>query len=50
MEICDIKAISKLQKNKCILVVDNTFMSPYNQRPIELGIIVGTDNKIFKWT
>ena len=38
MEICDIKAISKIaKKNKCILVVDNTFMSPYNQRPIELG-------------
>ena len=38
MEICDIRAISKIaKKNKCILVVDNTFMSPYNQRPIELG-------------
>ena len=38
MEICDISAISKIsKKNNCILVVDNTFMSPYNQRPIELG-------------
>ena len=38
MEICDINAISKLsKKHNCILVVDNTFMSPYNQRPIDLG-------------
>ena len=38
MEICDINAISKISKKyNCILVVDNTFMSPYNQRPIELG-------------
>ena len=38
MEICDINAISKIsKKHNCILVVDNTFMSPYNQRPIELG-------------
>ena len=40
MEICDINAISKFQKNNCILVVDNTFMSPYNQRPIEWVDIV----------
>ncbi len=38
MEICDINEISKIAKKyNCILVVDNTFMSPYNQRPIELG-------------
>ena len=38
MEVCDIKAISKMCKDsKCILVVDNTFMSPYNQRPLTLG-------------
>ena len=38
MEICDIEEISKIcKKSKCILVVDNTFMSPYNQRPLTLG-------------
>ena len=38
MEVCDIKEISKLCKNaKCMLVVDNTFMSSYNQRPLTLG-------------
>ncbi len=38
MEVCDIKAISKIAKQfKCLLVVDNTFMSPYNQRPLTLG-------------
>ena len=38
MEICDIKAISSLcKKHNCLLIVDNTFMSPYNQRPITLG-------------
>ena len=38
MEICDIKEISKIcKKSNCILVVDNTFMSPYNQRPLTLG-------------
>ena len=38
MEVCDIKEISKIAKEfNCILVVDNTFMSPYNQRPLTLG-------------
>lgn len=38
IEISDIKAISKIcKKSKCILVADNTFMSPYNQRPLTLG-------------
>lgn len=38
MEICDIEEISKIcKKSKCILVADNTFMSPYNQRPLTLG-------------
>lgn len=38
MELCDIRAISNLAHQHGIeVVVDNTFMSPYFQRPIELG-------------
>lgn len=39
MRLCDLKAISELARDRNILtVVDNTFMSPYFQRPLELGI------------
>ncbi len=38
MELCDLRAISDLShKHGAEVVVDNTFMSPYFQRPIELG-------------
>lgn len=38
LKISDIAAISKLaHKGKAKVVVDNTFMSPYFQRPLELG-------------
>lgn len=38
LKICDIEAISKIAKAKNIITaVDNTFMSPYFQRPLELG-------------
>ena len=38
MELCDLRAISGLCHQRGIdVVVDNTFMSPYFQRPIELG-------------
>ena len=38
MELCDIRAISELAHQRGVeVVVDNTFMSPYFQRPIELG-------------
>ena len=38
MELCDVRAISELCHQRGIeVVVDNTFMSPYFQRPIELG-------------
>jgi cystathionine beta-lyase/cystathionine gamma-synthase len=38
MELCDIRAISDLVHKRGVeVVVDNTFMSPYFQRPIELG-------------
>lgn len=38
MTITDIKKISELAKSKKLLtIVDNTFMTPYLQRPLELG-------------
>jgi cystathionine gamma-lyase/cystathionine beta-lyase/cystathionine gamma-lyase/homocysteine desulfhydrase len=38
MELCDLRTISELSHRKSVeVVVDNTFMSPYFQRPIELG-------------
>lgn len=39
LKIADIEAISKIaHRNKeCIVMVDNTFNTPYIQRPIELG-------------
>ncbi len=38
MELCDLRANSDLAHQRGIeVVVDNTFMSPYFQRPIELG-------------
>ena len=38
LNIVDVKAISKLIKDKdIILAVDNTFATPYLQRPLELG-------------
>ena len=38
LNIIDITALSKLSKsNDLLLVVDNTFATPYLQRPIELG-------------
>ncbi|SHK61857.1 cystathionine beta-lyase [Anaerocolumna jejuensis DSM 15929] len=39
MTVTDLKAIADLTKKHHILsIVDNTFMTPYLQRPIELGI------------
>ncbi|OPJ62137.1 trans-sulfuration enzyme family protein [Clostridium oryzae] len=39
MTITDIRKISELARKKGLLtVVDNTFMTPYLQRPIELGV------------
>lgn len=38
MKIIDIEAVSKVAgKNKILLAVDNTFATPYLQRPLELG-------------
>ncbi len=38
MELCDLRAICELSHRHGIeVVVDNTFMSPYFQRPIEFG-------------
>lgn len=38
MKIIDIRACAAIAKeNKCLLVVDNTFASPYLQNPLDLG-------------
>lgn len=37
LKISDIKAISKRISDNIIFVVDNTFMSPYFQKPLDLG-------------
>ena len=38
LTISDIRAIAEIaHENRTLLSVDNTFASPYNQRPIELG-------------
>jgi cystathionine beta-lyase len=38
LNIIDIGAVAKIsKKNNCLLVVDNTFATPYLQRPLELG-------------
>ncbi|MHC1683947.1 MAG: PLP-dependent aspartate aminotransferase family protein [Clostridiaceae bacterium] len=38
MRVSDIKAISEIAKERGILtIVDNTFLTPYLQRPLELG-------------
>jgi len=38
LELCDIKSISELCREKNIqLAIDNTFMSPYGQNPLNLG-------------
>ena len=38
LRLCDIKAISQIAKSKkAILCVDNTFASPYFQKPLDLG-------------
>lgn len=38
MKLCDIRAITEIARQKKIMVVvDNTFMSPYFQNPLDLG-------------
>jgi cystathionine gamma-lyase len=37
MKLCDLRAITELARGRAHVVVDNTFASPYNQRPLELG-------------
>lgn len=48
MNVIDIQALSKIAKNKGILlIVDNTFLSPYFQNPLDLGadIVVHSGTK-----
>ncbi|HTH58134.1 MAG TPA: PLP-dependent aspartate aminotransferase family protein [Cyclobacteriaceae bacterium] len=43
MRITDIAAVAKMaKKNKIITIIDNTFASPVNQNPIDLGIDIVT--------
>ena len=37
MQLCDIEAIAEVVGDDAIFGVDNTFMSPYFQQPLELG-------------
>lgn len=38
MKVADLRKISELsKKNEMLMIVDNTFLTPYFQRPIELG-------------
>jgi cystathionine gamma-lyase/cystathionine beta-lyase/cystathionine gamma-lyase/homocysteine desulfhydrase len=48
MKVCDIAALAQAAaRRKAVLVVDNTFMSPYFQRPLGLGadIVVHSTTK-----
>jgi len=48
MKVADLNKISELAKNKkMLLIVDNTFLTPYFQRPLELGadIIIHSGTK-----
>src|SRR5262245_53862681 len=48
MKVCDIAALAEVaHKRGALLVVDNTFMSPFFQRPLELGadIVVHSTTK-----
>ncbi|HET7840042.1 MAG TPA: cystathionine gamma-synthase [Terriglobia bacterium] len=48
MEITDLAAVAKIaHEHKALLAVDNTFMSPYFQRPLEFGadIVVHSTTK-----
>ena len=48
MKICDVAALAQAaHRRRALLVVDNTFMSPFFQRPLELGadIVVHSTTK-----
>ena len=48
MEISDLRAISKIAKeNNLLVIVDNTFLTPYFQKPLDLGadIIIHSGTK-----
>lgn len=48
MKVTDIRGVAAIaKKHNCILIVDNTFLSPYFQNPLELGadIVVHSGTK-----
>lgn len=50
MEISDLRAISKIAKeNNFLVIVDNTFLTPYFQKPLALGadIVIHSGTKYF---
>ena len=53
MGITDIEEVAKIAKeNNIISIVDNTFMTPYLQKPITLGadIVIHSATKYLGWT
>ena len=52
MTVADIAKISEIAKaHNALLAIDNTFLSPYFQRPIELGAdIVVNEGDASKWS
>jgi cystathionine gamma-lyase len=48
MRLCDLRAVAAIARERdALLAVDNTFASPYNQRPLEFGadIVVHSSTK-----
>ena len=48
MEITDVRALSKMAHDRnALVIVDNTFLSPYFQKPLTLGadIVVHSGTK-----
>ena len=53
LDITDIRGVVKIAKEHGLLTIaDNTFLTPYLQRPLELGIdiVVHSATKIFERT
>src|SRR5260370_38638361 len=52
MTICDIPLLSRIaHERRALVVVDNTFASPYLQKPLDLGadLVVHSTTKFLNW-